>query len=591
MCGIFGYVGRQRSDLSSLLLRKLSKLDYRGYDSAGIAVLHKKHFQIRKSVGEVNDLKSKLRGIKISGAVGIGHTRWATHGGVSVKNAHPHKDCSGNIVVVHNGIVENFEVLKKDLLKKGHRFTSDTDTEVFAHLVEEESKSKNFLKAVRDSFKKLKGLNAIVVANNDGELVGLKRGSPLVLGVKGEEKFISSDTPLLSDITSRIFIIEEDEGIYINNDVVKTITLGSDKKSVPKFRIIKINQNKVEKKGFKHYLLKEIYEQPQVVMNIADNNKQNIMETARMIKDAWGTYFTACGTAAHAGLAATYMFSEIAERHVNFSFGSEFPYYEDFLVERSLLIAASQSGETMDTLEAVRAAKRHGSKVLALVNVPGSSLERISDKTLYLNAGPERAVLSTKAYIAKLSLFLLISYSMLGEYEKGVSLLRRSARSLKRIFNVEYQRKLKRLSKRLMNKDHIYIIGRGLNYPTALEGALKIKEASYIHAEGFAGGELKHGVIALVEKGTPCICIVAEDRAKEAILSNAMELKSRGAEIIGISPKKYNVFDFHLEVEDVSTASPIVNIVPMQLMAYYITILKDLNPDKPRNLAKSVTVK
>jgi len=289
--------------------------------------------------------------------------------------------------------------------------------------------------------------------------------------------------------------------------------------------------------------------------------------------------------------AATYMFSEIAGRHVNFAVGSEFPYFEDFLVPRSLLIVASQSGETMDTLEAVRAAKRHKSKILALVNVPSSSLERLADFSIHLKAGPERAVLSTKAYVAKLALFLLFTYTLVGKYKKGVELIKTASKKMARMFKEGIEGDIKKLAKKLVDSRHIYIIGRGINYATALEGALKIKEASYIHAEGFAGGELKHGVIALIEKGTPCIAVVANDRARESVLSNAMELKSRGAYIIGISPKNESVFDFWIKVPEVGAASPIVTVVPMQLLAYHLTLLKGYNPDKPRNLAKSVTVK
>lgn len=591
MCGIFGYIGPEQNDLSRLLLDGLSKLDYRGYDSAGIAVLDSDKFRVVKSVGEVRNLKKKLGKRKYSGEVGIGHTRWATHGGVTIKNAHPHKDCTGNIVVVHNGIIENFEELKKLLIKSGHKFPSDTDTEVVAHLIEEESKKGEFYIAVRASFRKLKGLNSVVALNTNGEVVALRRGSPLVAGIKGEMKLISSDISALSSITSNLVMIDEDEGVAINGDGMRKITLKSTKKEKVIVKKIQMQEVVTKKGGYKHFLLKEIYEQPEVVLRVANNKTDEIRNVSKMIKDAWGTYFTACGTAAHAGLCATYMFSEIAKRHVNFTVGSEFPYYEDFLVERSLLIAASQSGETMDTLEAVRAAKRHGSKVLVMVNVPESSLERLADKTIYLNAGPERAVLSTKAYIAKLSLFLLFSYTISGDYKKGVRILKKASKGVSDAMSKQNVELIKKLARKLKNKRNIYIIGRGFNYPTALEGALKIKEASYIHAEGFAGGELKHGVIALIEKGTPCICVVANDRAKESVLSNAMELKSRGGYIIGIAPENNSVFDTFLKVSDVGSASPIVNVVPMQLLAYFLTISKGHNPDRPRNLAKSVTVK
>lgn len=593
MCGVFGYIGKDKENLSGFLLRGLSKLEYRGYDSAGIEVFVKGKPRIFKAVGEISDLKKEIGKRKIAGNIGIGHTRWATHGGVTKGNSHPHTDCTGKVVIVHNGIIENFETLKERLLKKGHKFKSQTDTEVFAHLVEEELKRKNttFTQAVRKSFNRLQGLNALVALSPEGQIVAFRKGSPLVAGVGKDANFISSDIPALISETKKIVFLNEGEGVLITKNEVKLINAKTGKTRKAKTKLVEMEEVVEDKGSYEHFLLKEINEQPEVIMRVAANGKKEVLEVAKLIKNAWGTYFTACGTAAHAGLAATYMFSEIAKRHVNFTFGSEFPYFQDFLVPKSLLIAASQSGETMDTLEAVKVAKKHKSKVLAMVNVPGSSLSRIADKTIYLKAGPERAVLSTKAYMAKLALFLLLAHTLKGKYKEGVKVLKETSKKMSKMLNSGLEKDVKRLAKKLEKKNNIYIIGRGVNYATALEGALKIKEASYIHAEGFAGGELKHGVIALVEKGTPCVAIVANDRAKESILSNAMEMKTRGGYIIGIGPQKEKVFDFWIKVPDVKTASPLLSVVPMQLLAYYLTLLRGYNPDKPRNLAKSVTVK
>ncbi|MFZ5932866.1 MAG: glutamine--fructose-6-phosphate transaminase (isomerizing), partial [Patescibacteria group bacterium] len=594
MCGVFGYVGEERSDLSNYLLGGLTKLEYRGYDSSGIAVFKNGRAKIIKEVGEIQNLVGLLDGRVLGGSLGIGHTRWATHGGVTRKNAHPHTGCSGTIVVVHNGIIENYENFKEELLKKGHRFYSQTDTEVFPHLVEDklkQNKELSFAEAVRVAFNELEGLNAVVACSGRGEIVAFRKGSPLVAGVGPKGNFISSDIPALTKETEKIVLLEEGQGVLLTKDGIVSIDSATGKIKAGKVKRIKMEEVEADKGSFPHFLLKEIYEQPEVIARVANTPKREIVRAGEMIQGAWGTYFTACGTAAHAGLAATYMFAEIARRHVNFTVGSEFPYFEDFLVRRSLLIAASQSGETMDTLEAVRAAKRHGAKVLALVNVPGSSLTRLADSTLHLKAGPERAVLSTKAYIAKLSLFLLFAFAISKKYSQGVGLLTKTSRELAKLLKNGIEKKIALLAKKLVKSEHIYIIGRGVNYPTALEGALKIKEASYIHAEGFAAGELKHGVIALVTKGTPCIAVVAEDKAKEAVLSNATELKSRGGYIIGISPTKEKIFDFWIQVPEVGLASPVVNVVPLQLLSYHLTILKGGNPDKPRNLAKSVTVK
>ncbi|MFC1600496.1 glutamine--fructose-6-phosphate transaminase (isomerizing) [Patescibacteria group bacterium] len=593
MCGVFGYIGEERPNLSGFLLGGLTKLEYRGYDSSGIAVFNGTTLNLIKEEGPLKNIIEKIGKRKLSGNLGIGHTRWATHGKVTIKNSHPQTDCTGKIIVVHNGIIENFRELKRDLIKKGHKFTSETDTEVIPHLIEEIIKDKkvSFKEAVRLAFKKCSGLNAIVATNGQGQIVGYRNGSPLVVGVGENGNFISSDTPGLSFFTRDIVFLDDNQGVVVEKNRISLVELRSGKEKAAKHQKIKMGEKDAGKGKFKHYLLKEIHEQPRVVSRIADNNKKEIQRIAQEIKNAYGTYFTACGTAAYAGMAATYMFSEIANRHVNFTIASEFAYFENFLVEKSLLIAASQSGETMDTLEAVRAVKRHKSKVLALVNVPGSSLERMADFTLHLKAGPERAVLSTKAYIAKLSTFLLLAFTIAGKYEKGISVLKNTAKEIKNLINGNLENKVKKIARNIYKAGDIYLIGRGVNYPTALEGALKIKEVSYIHAEGFPGGELKHGTIALIEKGTPCFVIAANDNARSEIIANAEEISARGAYIIGVSPFKEKVFDEWIKVPDIKYASSIVSVVPLQLMGYYLAVLLGRDPDKPRNLAKSVTVK
>ncbi|OGM15302.1 glutamine--fructose-6-phosphate aminotransferase [Candidatus Woesebacteria bacterium RBG_19FT_COMBO_42_9] len=594
MCGVFGYSGEEKEDLAGYILEGLKKLEYRGYDSSGIAVFKKGKVRIIKEVGELANLRKRLKGKHLSGNLGIGHTRWATHGGVTRKNAHPHTDCLGKIAVVHNGIMENYEEIKQKLLGLGHKFKSETDTEIFPHLIEEKIKKDrnlSFSEAVRLSFNQIEGLNAVCACCSDGEIVAFRKGSPLVAGLGEKGNFVSSDIPGLSCLTRKIVILEEGEGVSVTKERVVKINSKTGKRALAKETFVDMEEKEAARGNFPYFLIKEIFEQPEVVARVAASDKKEIKKAVEMIKKSWGTYFTACGTAAHSGLAATYMFSEIAKRHVNFAFGSEFPYFNDFLVPKSLLIAASQSGETMDTLEAVRAAKKKGAKVLSLVNVPSSTLTRLSDKTILLKAGPERAVLSTKSYIAKLSFFLLFAYAIAGRLNLGIKILQETSKEMVRMLKRGLEAKMKKLAKKLSGCEHIYIIGRGVNYATALEGALKIKEASYIHAEGFPAGELKHGVIALIEPGTPCFCIIAKDRAKEAVLSNAMELKSRGGYIIGISSERQSVFDVWIQVPEVGAASPIVSIIPMQLLAYHLTLIKGYNPDRPRNLAKSVTVR
>ena len=655
MCGILGYVGERQDNLATFFLEGLERLEYRGYDSAGFAVLdHYRHadgprngLPLFKEVGPVDQLTAKVGGSQLPGGIGIGHTRWATHGGVTVANAHPHLDCTGSIVVVHNGIIENYRPLKQRLLAQGHRFTSDTDTEVVAHLVEAELASANgrrkpphpqgaavgrngtikapaldplrgyspndFAAAVFRAFRQLHGLNAIVVGSTEAQSLALFRlGSPLAVGLNGTATLVSSDLPALSLYTDRVLLLDDGEGALltldqppvcldeqgdmlelrqVNSQRMVQLEAAGQPNTTHTQPLDTITPATADKGAYPHFMLKEIHEQAEVLARIAAYPAAPIGAAAAMIERAFGTYFTACGTASYAALEATYLFSHLARKHVNFAVGSEFYFLEDFLVADSLLVAASQSGETMDTIEAVRAAKRHDSQVMALVNVPGSSLTRLADYSLDLYAGPEKAVVSTKAYTAKLGVFLLLAYTVAGDQAQGRAVLEQASTALSDLFANGMDGHIRKLAGELAAHEHLFTIGRDVNYPTALEAALKIKETSYIHAEGFAGGELKHGVIALIEDGTPCIVFAANDRSRAAVLSNAIELRSRGALIIGIGPEREDVFDEYLPVPDVGYASPIVSVVPAQLLAYYLAVERGLNPDKPRNLAKSVTVK
>jgi glucosamine--fructose-6-phosphate aminotransferase (isomerizing) len=572
----------------------LKRLEYRGYDSWGVA--YGNDLDLVKKTGRISGV-SFADGEVAPALAGLGHTRWATHGGVTDANAHPHLDCKGEIAVVHNGIIENWEELRQELEARGHTFTSETDTEVVSHLVEEEINKEqlsigSFSEAVRRVFNQLEGLNAIVVYSPQlRSIIGFRNGSPMIAGVGDGESFLASDIPAFLPHTDRVVFLNDGEGAILADGKVRVITADTGEEVPLKVEKVDWSAEDAELGEYPHYLIKEISEQPQVLSRLAEYPEKDLKEVIRIIKSSFGTYFTACGTAAHSGLAATYLFADLAKRHVNFAVGSEFYFLESFLTPKSLLICASQSGETMDTMEAARAAKRHRAKVVALTNVRGSSLTRLADQTLLLNCGPEKAVLATKSYTAKLALFLLLAAGIGGKLEEGRRWVSKAARGVKEILNKENIDQIRQLAKRLKNADHLYSIGRGVNYPTALEAALKIKEVSYIHAEGFAGGELKHGVIALVEEGTPCLVFVANDRTRESVLSNAKEIKSRGAFIIGVAPENNEVFDVWIKVPDVGLASPIVNVVPAQLLAYFLAVEKGLDPDKPRNLAKSVTVK
>jgi len=586
MCGIFGYIGN-KNNAAHIAFEGLKLLEYRGYDSWGIAVKSDKELVVEKHVGKIGDAKVDLP----KSTLGIGHTRWATHGGVTVANAHPHLDCTKTIAVIHNGIIENFEELKNDLIKKGHTFVSETDTEVVSHLIEKYLKKEGFSSAVRDAFNQLKGLNAIIVANSSDQIIAAKNGSPLIAGIGKDALFIASDVSGIIKYTKHVIFLEDNQMIILGKDI-KLFNLPDGKAIKPVINKLTWKFEEAEKGRFKHFILKEIYEQPRVIENIALAYKENVEKLASLIKKAFGTFMLGCGTASYAALYGTYLFSKIAKKHVNFSIGSEFNYLEDYLTKDSLVIPISQSGETIDVLEPVYSAKKKGSTIAAIVNVLGSTLYRHADYKILLNAGLEKAVVGTKSFIAMVSVLLLTAYTYIDRQESGKTLLVKAAKNVERILGNSFIAEIKKVAKSLKDKEHIYIIGRGLSYAAALEATLKIKETSYIHAEGFAGGELKHGVIALIDKDTPCIVIAPNDETYDDIISNAQEIKARGGMIIGIGPKDNRVFDRFLETEDLKEATIIPQIVISQLLAYNLAIARGISdPDKPRNLAKSVTVK
>ena len=580
MCGIVGIVSKKEFSCKELI-DMLKRLEYRGYDSAGIAIIGSELF-IDKSVGKISELEKRIDKNKL-GTVGISHTRWATTGAVTQENSHPHADCKKDIVVVHNGIVENYVELKKDLKKEGHKFVSETDTEIIPHLIEE-NMNLGWEKAVEKTTKSLQGRNAFVAVSIKHGAAAYKNGSPLVIGVDKDRFYISSDALPFLDNTRKVIFLDDGDLAFIGNDV----KLNNKKTEI---REIDWSIEKAQKGDYPHFLIKEIMEQPIAIESAATQNDEKIREIASMINKSFGSFFIACGTASYAALAASYFFSKIAKKHINFSVASEFPLQKHFLTDRSLVIAISQSGETADTLEAIKTAKEKDAKIVGIVNVPGSTHMRQSDYCLLTNAGPEMAVCSTKAFTSQLSVALLLAYAAGGKLEEGKRLLKNTSERIRKMLTEEYLEKIKLLANKIAQKEHIYIIGKGFNYPIALEAALKVKEVSYIHAEGFASGELKHGVIALIEEGTPCIAVVANDETKQDVLTGVAEIKLRGGYIIGIAPENNEIFDYWLRVPEAGNASPIVNVIPTQLLAYYLALERGCDPDYCRNLAKSVTVK
>ncbi len=593
MCGIFAYKG-QKTNAAKLVINGLKKLEYRGYDSWGVAFKTDHHVNVHKEVGKIGEFDVSTLQEKVNSptesSMAMGHSRWATHGGVTKENAHPHCSEDGSIAIVHNGIIENYIELRKELKEKGYKFKSETDTEVIAQLIQE-YKSLGHIEAVKKALSRLKGRYAVLIlCAEDDRLIAARRGSPLIVGKGENEFFIASDIPAFLQYTRNVMYLDDDQMVIINDDAA-FYNLQTNEK-IEK-RIVKIDWNaeSAEKGEFPHFMIKEITEQKETITRAINQDEKKFTHIAQEIKNAYGTYLVGCGTAGKVCLAGSYLFAKIAKRHVNVTFGSEFPSLQDFITDRSLVIAVSQSGETADTLEAIEVAKKKSAKVLSIINVEGSSMDRISDYAIHLKAGPEKAVASTKATTAQLAILTLLSYALDDRLEEGKILLVNTASQINDMLNPRYEEHILKLAEKIQDVESMYVIGKGSNYPMALEAAIKLQEVSYIHAEGFAGGELKHGPIALIDKNVPCIAIVANDETKHEIISNAIEVKSRGGYIIGISPENHDVFDYWIKVPEVGEASPIVNVIPIQILAYQLAILRKNNPDMPRNLAKSVTVK
>ncbi|HIQ49859.1 MAG TPA: glutamine--fructose-6-phosphate transaminase (isomerizing) [Nanoarchaeota archaeon] len=585
MCGIIGYIGNENA--SELVFKGLKRLEYRGYDSWGIAIKNGNEIFSKKCVGAIGDAEYTFP----KSMVAIAHTRWATHGNVSEINAHPHFCCKKHIAVVHNGIIENYHELRKELEEKGHEFLSDTDTEVIAHLLEEFlEKGYNLEKALKETVKKLEGSYAILVIHKDDHAIYFaKKDSPLCIGIADHGFFVASDPVAFIDHTNNIIFLEDYEIGYVNTHPKIFDIHGKEKYRKPIKVDWKLEQ--AEKNGYEYYMEKEIFEQKETIIRAVSHEKEKIEKITKLIDNAFGVFFIGSGSSYYACLVSSYIFSKIAKKHVNVVDASEFGYYKHFLTPRTLIVAVSQSGETADVLDAVKKAKEKHAKILAITNVISSTLARISDYLLPMQAGPEICVVSTKTFTSQLALLTLLAYTLAGKYNEGKEKIIEAAKAIETILSPENKKSIEELAKKLKDKEHIFCLGRGVSYALALEAALKIKEVTYIHAEGFSGGFLKHGTIALIEKDTPCIVFAPKDETYKEIISNAQEVKARGAFVIGVSPENNKVFDYWIKVPNLKEATAIANIIPIQYLAYQIAKLKGYNPDRPRNLAKSVTVK
>ncbi len=608
MCGIVGYIGSQNAQ--DFVIDGLEKLEYRGYDSAGIAVnTGKSKFDIVKKVGRLKNLENALKENPLKGNIGIGHTRWATHGKPSDVNSHPHFNKDKTLVVVHNGIIENYLELKKDLISKGYEFISETDTEVVAHLLDSLYEG-DLLEAVKKMLKIIKGAYALgmMSISEPDRIIAARKESPLIVGLGKGENFIASDIPAILKYTRDIYLIENNEIVEVKKDSVKIMdTEGNEvKRDVTH---VEWDLEAASKGGYEYFMEKEIYEQPKVLMETLnsriDENKKINFEDAGLTKEylegVSNVYIVACGTAYHAGLVGKYIIEKKTRIKVDVELASEFRYRNPVIDENTLIIVLSQSGETLDTLEAMKEGKRKGAKVVAITNVVGSSIAREADHVIYTWAGPEIAVASTKAYSTQMMILYLLAIDMAykfnkitkEQYEHDIDSLYNLKEKVEKV--LEHSEKVEKVAAKILNQQSIFYLGRGLDYMIAVEGALKSKEISYIHSEAFASGELKHGTIALIDEGVPVVINVTQSDLFDKSVSNIKEVVARGAYVIAVAKEGNTLVEevadevFYIPaVEDEYTG--FLSIIIHQLLAYYLSKLKGNDVDKPRNLAKSVTV-
>jgi glutamine---fructose-6-phosphate transaminase (isomerizing) len=609
MCGIIGYVGTR--DVVPVLIGGLKKLEYRGYDSAGIAVVNGHGVEVVRAEGKLTNLESKLSDKPLHGTFGMGHTRWATHGKPNENNAHPHRDCQGKIVVIHNGIIENFLPLKQRLQKTGHQFRTETDTEVVAHLIEENMKDgTKFVPAVKKTLKELEGHYALVMLDADepGTIIAAKHGPPLVVGLGDGENIVASDVAPLLSYTRNIIYLEDGEYAVANDK--KVDLFGEDDKLVnrPPKKIL-WDAVMAEKEGYRHYMLKEIHEQPRAVRDtfngrMFEESGEVFFNDLQFTPEEWNKFkkvqIVACGTSWHAGLVGKFLLEDAARIPIEVDYGSEYRYRNPIVDENTLVIGVTQSGETADTIAGMQEAKQKGARLITICNVIGAAATRMSNGVIYTNAGPEIGVASTKAFTTQLTAFYLLSLyirQLRGEDKQDLryamhemSVIPHKIETL-----LKQEKHIERLAHKYQNAQDFLFLGRGVHYPIALEGALKLKEISYIHAEGYPAGEMKHGPIALIDENLPIVAIATHTPVYDKVVSNLQEAKARDGKLIVIcdegDDEVKKLADDFIEIPwSIEPLQPILTVVPTQLLAYYIALRRGCDVDQPRNLAKSVTV-
>lgn len=612
MCGIVAYVGNREA--YPLILKGLKRLEYRGYDSSGVALLENGELNIYKKKGKVSDLESELNGKQLPATIGIGHTRWATHGEPNDVNAHPHYSNNRRLAIIHNGIIENYASIKQNLIGKGHQFLSDTDTEVLIHFIEDVQKETGATleEAVRLALKEVVGAYAIVIMSLDhpGQLIAARKGSPLVIGVGEKEYFLASDATPIIEYTKDVVYLDDYEVAVINEGKLSIQHLDSTKETTPYIQKLEMELETIEKGGYDHFMIKEIFEQPR---SIADSMRGRLRaDDAHLQLGGLNDYLdklaqadrvviVGCGTSWHAGLVAEYMFEELARINVEVEYASEFRYRNPVIKENDIVIAISQSGETADTLAAIELAKSKGATIFGVCNVVGSSIARATHAGAYTHAGPEIGVASTKAFTAQVTVLTLMAIAVAKRkgtiseetYRQLLIELETIPAKVDKVF--ENAAKIKEIAFIFTYARNFIYLGRGLNFPVALEGALKLKEISYIHAEGYPAAEMKHGPIALIDEDMPVVFLATKDSSYEKIVSNIQEVKARKGRVIAIVTEGDTLIpgmvDFVIEVPNThEILTPLVSVIPLQLLSYYIAVMRGRNVDQPRNLAKSVTV-
>ncbi len=610
MCGIIGYVGHKEA--APILLEGLKRLEYRGYDSSGIGVIPVSNHgvELRKTPGKIKNLQDLIQEKPFQKSyIGISHTRWATHGAPNRVNAHPHADGSGKILVVHNGIIENYETLREQLEKQGHRFLSETDTESVSHLLEKYYKKGNLLEAVLRMVKELQGSFAlgILCADDPDTLIAVRVGSPLIIGVGKGENFIASDVPAILEHTRRVIYLKDGQIARITKDKVELFDFKG-KPAKVKIDTVTFEIDAVKKQGFAHFMLKEIYEQPDVLRQMVQRRLkgdsvylEGLGLTDKQLKGIKQIFIVGCGTAYHAGMVGKYIIEALSGIPVNIDVSSEFRYRQPIIGKNALILAISQSGETADTLAAVREAKAKGAKLVSICNVVGSSLARESDGVLYTYAGPEIGVASTKAYTAQLCMLYLVAVKLAAAHnflsKKEIHTLVKNLKEIPDLYAelLKFPSPVADIAQQNSHYGCFLYLGRNINFPSALEGALKLKEISYIPAEGYAAGEMKHGPIALIDEYRAVVCIAPESDTYEKMVSNIQEIRARKGKVIAIATKGDKHIKHHAESviyipKTNKLLTPLLVALPLQLIAYYISVKRGCDVDQPRNLAKSVTV-